>query len=94
MYFTSASAPSTWTVKNNTKLSKVNGINFATVTSDDINALSPTDIHVQNLVSGDIFAFQTDSTNTTFPNKKGLAQVDSITGTASGNIWLSIKVAN
>ena len=94
VYFTSASAPGTWTVQNNTKLLKVTGVDFANVTSAQINALSPTDLHVQNLVVGDIFAFQTASTNTAFPNKKGVAQVVSVTGTDAGSIVLNIKVAN
>jgi len=94
VYFTTASAPSTWTVQNNTLLLKVNGsVTFSTVTSAQINALAPTNLNVQNLAVGDIIAFQTASTSAN-PNKKGVAQVVSITGTDAGSIVLNVKVAN
>ncbi len=94
VYFTTASAPSTWTVKNNTKLLKVNGsITYATATSAQISALNPTGLNVNNLVAGDVIAFLTDATSA-LPNKKGIAEVVSVTGTDAGQIVLNIKIAN
>jgi hypothetical protein len=92
-YFTTASAPSTWTVKNNTKLSKVNTFAFANCTKAQINALTPTGLNVTNLVANDIIAFQTDA-NSFLPNIKGVAQVVSVSGTDAGTIVLNIKIAN
>lgn len=92
VYFPSASGPSTWTVKNNTKLSKVNTFGFASCTSAQINALNPTGLNVTNLVANDIIAFQTDATSA-LPNIKGVAQVVSVTGTTDGTILLNIKIA-
>ncbi len=93
VYFTTASAPSTWTVQNATKLLKVTGFDYANATSATISALNPTGMNVQNLVAGDIFAFQTAATSAN-PNKKGVAQVVSVSGTDAGQVVVNIKVAN
>ncbi len=95
--FTTGSAPSTWTVLNDTKLLKRNDIDFASVTNgNDIpNVQSTGSVKVNNLSVGDVVAFRTASTNTAFPNKNGIIKVTAITGSgATAVLKFNVKVAS
>jgi len=93
--FTTASAPSTWTVKNDTKLEKVTVVFENVTTGNQIPNIQSTGTEkVSNVAVGDVIAFRTASTSD-FPNKNGLVKIVSITGTgATATIKFNVKVVN
>ncbi len=81
----------TWSVRNNTLFKKVSDvIDWNSITNDEVivaqTASGVTNTKVNNLAANNILAFITAS------GKKGLIRVESITGTNSGTITISVKV--
>lgn len=94
--FTTASAPSTWTVRNATKMKKsaLTATAFDAITNDaaiiaDATGLSAS--HVNSLAVGDVITFETASTSA-FASKKGMLKITEITGTDAGSIKFTVKV--
>lgn len=97
LLFTTSYAPGTWTTKNFTKLQKLPfTTNFDAInTSLDIPDVGTNGTNeVTDLVKNDIIAFKTASTNTDFPNKRGVLKVVSVVGTDYMSvITFNVKVA-
>lgn len=88
------SGASKWLVTNQTKFKAVTGIDWALVTNDALitaNAVALTDMNVNQLVAGNIIAFETATTSAN-PSKKGLFKVVSVTGTAAADRAITIEV--
>ncbi|MFZ4398493.1 MAG: hypothetical protein ACOYO1_00550 [Bacteroidales bacterium] len=95
--FTTASAPNTWAVNNDTKLEKRTDVVFDNVTLGNQipNVQATGTSKVNNLAVGDVVAFRTANTNSAFANKVGILKVTAITGTgATATIKFSVKVAS
>jgi hypothetical protein len=94
--FTTASAPSTWTVKNATKMKKssLTAAQFDAVANDAAiiaDATGLTASYVNTLAVGDVITFETASTSAN-ASKKGMLKITQITGTDAGTIKFSVKV--
>lgn len=75
-----------WSTKNATKLMKVDNIDFATVTDEDIEGLVPTSSIANDLSEGDVVVFKSvDGT-------VGVIEIGTITVNADGSIAISIKI--
>ncbi|GHV42884.1 hypothetical protein FACS1894180_0410 [Bacteroidia bacterium] len=67
-----------WTVRNATKLQKVQSVDFDNATVESISALEVKDEYItENLQEGDIVLFETAATSST-PSKKGLIKIGKI----------------
>jgi hypothetical protein len=94
-YILDAGNASHWTVTNQTKFKLVlNSLDWALITNDaqiTANAVNLTDMNVNNLVAGNIVAFETASTSSN-PGKKGLFKVIAISGTSSSDRSITLEV--
>ncbi len=93
----SADKVSTWTTKNDTKLSKLSitaaefdAISNDAVINEKVTTTTVTGNIVSNLAAGDVIGFITASTSVS-PGKKGLIKIESF-DTANNNAVVSIKV--
>lgn len=92
--FTTASAPSSWTTKNETKLLKDNSINFDAINAGtaipNVNATGAA--KVSNVAVGDVICFRTAPTSA-YPNKNGVLKVVAISGnTGTATITFNVKM--
>jgi hypothetical protein len=93
-YITDGTNAAHWTVTNQTKFKLVTGVDWALVTNDALitaNAVSLTDMNVNQLAVGNIIAFETAATSAN-PSKKGLFKVIAVTGTAAANREITLEV--
>jgi predicted heme/steroid binding protein len=84
----------TWSVKNATKLKKLTGVTFESITNasaiEDVSSTGST--KVTSLAVGDVVAFKTASTSAK-ASKKGVFKVTAISAaTTAGSITIQVKV--
>lgn len=92
--FTTASAPSTWATKNETKLLKDNAVNFDAIAAGSAipNVNATGSAKVSNIAVGDVICFRTASTSA-YPNKNGVAKIVAISGTTgTATITFNVKM--
>ena len=92
--FTTASAPSSWNVKNDTKLEKKTNIVFENIANGtDIPNVNATGTNkVNNIAVGDVICFRTASTSA-LPNKNGVAKITAISGNdGTATITFNVKL--
>lgn len=86
----------TWSVRNATKLKKLTGVTFESITdaSNIIDVSSTGTAKITALAVGDIVAFKTAATSAK-ASKKGVFKVTSISAaTTAGSITIQVKVEN
>jgi len=84
----------TWLTKNATKFKKTTGIDWATITDESgilANAVNLTETHMNDLIVGDIIAFETATTSSN-PTKKGMYKVMKVEGLTSASRSITIEV--
>lgn len=86
----------TWATKNATKFGKTTGVDWATITDESgilANAVNLTTTHINDLIVGDIIAFENASTSSNAA-KKGMYKVIKVEGltAASRSITIEVKI--